>query len=67
MRITDPGEEEASTFNRPSNILQSIKAQSKFSTPGQPVENEEIDTPKITADIQSAKLKQLLGSIKTGG
>jgi KaiC/GvpD/RAD55 family RecA-like ATPase len=66
MRITDPGEE-ASTFNRPNNILQSIKAQSKFSTPGQPAETEEIDTPKITADLQSAKLKQLLGSIKTGG
>jgi KaiC/GvpD/RAD55 family RecA-like ATPase len=67
MRITDPGEEEATTFNRPNNLLQSIKAQSKFSTPGQPVETEEIDTPKITADLQSAKLKQLLGSIKTGG
>ena len=66
MRITDPGEDAApvNAFGKAS-LLDSIKAKSTMvtNTPAQ----EEIDTPKITADVQSAKLKQLLGSIKTGG
>jgi len=42
--------------------LASIKTQSRISveTP-----TEEIDTAKITVDVQSAKLKQLLGKIKS--
>jgi hypothetical protein len=30
-----------------------------------PVEEEFVESGKITADVQSAKLKQLLGKIKT--
>jgi hypothetical protein len=67
MRITDLGEDEqqSSGFVKKSNILESIKAQSKFSNPGQPVEAGEEESGKITADVQSAKLKQLLGSLKS--
>jgi hypothetical protein len=66
MRITDPGEEESNSggFNKPSNILQSIKAQSKFNQPGQPVEETD-EVGKVTAEVNSAKLKALLGQIKT--
>jgi KaiC/GvpD/RAD55 family RecA-like ATPase len=63
MRITDPGEEEQSNFKRPGgNLLDSIKAKSTMINGTEPVSCEE--TPKITADVQSAKLKQLLGQIK---
>ena len=66
MRITDPGEEEQSNFKRPGgNLLDSIKAKSTMingNEPADPVEREE--SGKITADVQSAKLKQLLGQIK---
>ena len=66
MRITDPGDEEQSGFSKPStNIYQSIKAQSKVNaTTDAPAESTS-DVGKITADVQSAKLKQLLGQIKT--
>jgi archaellum biogenesis ATPase FlaH len=69
MRITDPGEEAGpvNSFRKP-DILSSIRTQSKItlSTDVQPMESAEIqDEGKITADIQSAKLKQLLGKIKT--
>jgi hypothetical protein len=30
----------------------------------QPREDFDLETPKITADVQTAKLKQLLGQIK---
>ena len=63
MRITDPGEEENTNFNKPTNIYQSIKAQSKFSTPEKSIDSEGEISP-VTADVQSAKLKQLLGQIK---
>jgi hypothetical protein len=66
MRITDPGiDENASMFRKPSSsIMDSIKARST-------VGNEESsavqqDVPRVDADIQSAKLKQLLNKIKTG-
>jgi hypothetical protein len=60
MRITDPGEDaESSTgFVKKNNILDSIKAKSTVST------QDEDDTPKVTAEVQSNKLKQLLGQIK---
>ena len=63
MRITDPGEEATSvnSFRKP-DILTSIKTQSRMTTP---VEEEVAESGKITADVQSAKLKQLLGKIKT--
>jgi hypothetical protein len=69
MRITDPGEEAGpvNSFKK-TDILSSIRTQSRLSEVSTPmIENdvEEIETGKITADVQSAKLKQLLGKIKT--
>jgi hypothetical protein len=63
MRITDPGEDAGpvNAFKKP-DILSSIRAQSRTIAPA---EEEIIDAGKITADVQSAKLKQLLGKIKT--
>jgi KaiC/GvpD/RAD55 family RecA-like ATPase len=66
MRITDPGEEAGpvNSFGR-GNLMDSIKAKSNLTNgtePADPIERE--NTVKITADVQSAKLKQLLGQIK---
>jgi hypothetical protein len=66
MRITDPGEE-AGPVNSfaTGNLLDSIKAKSTMingTEPADPAGHE--DTGRITADVQSAKLKQLLGQIK---
>ena len=64
MRITDAGlDENGHAFGnggppRPS-IMDSIKARSQLTKS----DNDE-DTPRITADVQSNKLKQLLGQIK---
>ena len=70
MRITDPGEEAGpvNSFRKP-DILNSIKTQSRmvskeFASGTQEYTQDE-DTAKITADVQSVKLKQLLGKIKT--
>jgi hypothetical protein len=62
MRITDPGEEAGpgNSFKKP-NILASIKTQSRMTTSAA---EEIVESGKITADVQSAKLKQLLGQIK---
>ena len=54
------------SFKKPS-IYESIKPQSRISNPeGTPAWNKPADgeTAKVTADVQSAKLKQLLGQIK---
>ena len=67
MRITDPGEEENTNFSKPTNIYQSIKAQSTFNKPGEVVDQDSGEISKVTADIQGNKLKQLLGQIKSGG
>jgi KaiC/GvpD/RAD55 family RecA-like ATPase len=67
MRITDPGEEAGpvNSFRKP-DILNSIKTQSRMTSPADASQEEEVfETGKITADVQSAKLKQLLGKIKT--
>jgi len=67
MRITDPGEEAGpvNSFRKP-DILNSIKTQSRLGPAIQETaEHEPEETAKITADVQSAKLKQLLGKIKT--
>jgi archaellum biogenesis ATPase FlaH len=66
MRITDPGEEAGpvNSFAK-GNLLDTIKARSNLTNstePANPAERE--DTGRITADVQSAKLKQLLGQIK---
>jgi hypothetical protein len=77
MRITDPGEDAGpvNSFAK-GNLLDSIKTKSQVKAAdsgnestssrwerptGTPAWEQE---PKITADVQSAKLKQLLGSIK---
>ena len=78
MRITDEGGDEKDNFRggaKPS-ILDSIKAKSQVksteegeaSSPpwerAKPREDFDLEAPKVTADVQSAKLKQLLGQIK---
>jgi hypothetical protein len=77
MRITDEGGDEGTGYNKPqSNIMDSIKARSQVkpaegdaSAPpwerARPREDFDLETPKVTADVQSAKLKQLLGQIKS--
>jgi replicative DNA helicase len=63
MRITDPGEEArpVNSFKK-LDILDNIKTQSRITT--QDHDQAVIEPGKITADVQSAKLKQLLGKIK---
>ena len=77
MRITDPGEEAGpvNSFAK-GNLLDAIKtkstmvnnenAEAKPQSWERPKAKEgfNLEDPKITADVQSAKLKQLLGQIK---
>ena len=71
MRITDAGGDESGDSFRGGpkpNLMDSIKAKATVndqSAPWNKPASQSDDTPKITADVQSAKLKQLLGSIKT--
>ena len=71
MRITDEGGEDGDGYSKkPSaSIMDSIKARSQVSpasSESDPAPWDSSDSaPKITADVQSAKLKQLLGKIKT--
>ena len=80
MRITDEGGDERDNFRggaKPS-IMDSIKAKSQVKTTeesesstspwerAKPKEDFDLEAPKVTADVQSAKLKQLLGQIKHG-
>lgn len=60
LRIRDLGEDQQTStgFVRPANILDSIKTTSR-------VADNTTETEKITADVQSSKLKQLLGVIKS--
>ena len=64
MRITDPGDDESASngFKKP-NIYESIKTQSRV-TPTETVDQSTGEITKVLADVQSAKLKQLLGQIK---
>jgi hypothetical protein len=79
MRITDEGGDEGG-YNKPqSSIMDSIKAKSQVKSEdalraqerptGTPAWEKPMaqsgDAPKVTADVQSAKLKQLLGSIRS--
>jgi replicative DNA helicase len=61
LRIRDLGEEApaAGGFVKKPSIYESIKAKSTVSH-----ENDSDDVGKVTADVQSNKLKQLLGQIK---
>jgi replicative DNA helicase len=63
MRITDPGEDASpvNSFGR-GNLMDSIKAKSTMLSNTPPLEDN--NSVKITADVQSVKLKQLLGQIK---
>jgi archaellum biogenesis ATPase FlaH len=65
MRITDPGEDTSQQIGfSGSKIYETIKAKSQISSPGD--KNEHDETPKVAAEVQSNKLKQLLGQIKQG-
>jgi archaellum biogenesis ATPase FlaH len=61
LRIRDLGEEApaAGGFVKKPSIYESIKAKSTISS-----DSSEDDVGKVTADVQSNKLKQLLGQIK---
>jgi len=64
MRITDSGEsadESSGGFVKKPSIYDSIKTQSRVTEAASVTK----DISKVTADVQSAKLKQLLGQIKT--
>jgi hypothetical protein len=70
MRITDEGGEDGG-YNKPqSSIMESIKARSQVSAADK-IESAFVATandepaPRVQAEVQSAKLKQLLGKIKT--
>jgi hypothetical protein len=67
MRITDPGEEAGpvNAFGK-NNLLDNIKAKSTLlsATETSALGSNNVETSRVTADIQSAKLKQLLGQIK---
>lgn len=57
MRITDTGGDESASGPR-SSIMDSIKTKSQVRSAA------DEDTPKIAAEVQNNKLKQLLGAIK---
>jgi KaiC/GvpD/RAD55 family RecA-like ATPase len=76
MRITDAGGEDGENSFRKPSLMDSIKAKASVTpaepvvTPGQwerakPKDGHDPFAPKISADVQSTKLKQLLGKIKT--
>ncbi len=64
MRISDSGGDEGGTggFVKKPSILESIKTQSCVV---KAVDEDTGEIGKVSADVQSAKLKQLLGKIKT--
>ncbi len=66
MRITDLAEDEQyqEFKKRAPSIYESIKAKSQI-VPGEATAIEPDEPGKINADVQSTKLKQLLGKIKT--
>jgi len=76
MRITDAGGDDGENSFRKPSLMDSIKAKASV-TPAEAVDSaggwdrptpkdghDQLDT-KISADVQSTKLKQLLGKIKT--
>jgi hypothetical protein len=76
MRITDAGGDDGENSFRKPSLMDSIKAkasvapaESTVSAGGweRPKPKDRLDSmdPKISADVQSTKLKQLLGKIKT--
>ena len=74
MRITDEGGEDGDQYSKKpaTSIMDSIKARSQVApaaasedTPPWESPTPGLDTAKVSGDVQSAKLKQLLGKIKT--
>jgi KaiC/GvpD/RAD55 family RecA-like ATPase len=68
MRITDPGLDEMNagdSMRKPAAIMDQIKSASRVSATTTDSDTGEI-TPKIGADLQSNKLKQMLNQIKSG-
>ena len=68
MRITDPGLDESNAgdaMRKPAAIMDQIKSASRVSATSTDPDTGEI-TPKIGADLQSNKLKQMLSQIKSG-
>jgi replicative DNA helicase len=59
LRIRDALEEDEGTTKRPSSIMSQIKQQNTL-RPAEPPAG-----PKITADVNSSKLKQMLANIKS--
>ena len=59
LRIRDAPEEDEGTNKRPSSIMSQIKQQNTV----RPAEPQA--TPKINADVNSSKLKQMLANIKS--
>jgi KaiC/GvpD/RAD55 family RecA-like ATPase len=68
MRITDPGEDAASTGSSPGNIMDKIKSSSRV----MPVASENTDpetgevTSTVRADVHGSRLKSMLAQIKQG-
>jgi hypothetical protein len=64
MRITDSGADDDSTqYKRPaSTMLDNIRNKSTVNSANS---DSESNLPKITADVQSNKLKQMLANLKT--
>jgi hypothetical protein len=65
LRITDLGEEHQSDNGQPapSELMKSIKT---TTTVGEkPVAEPKGDQPKVSAEVQSSKLKQMLSNIKS--
>jgi hypothetical protein len=65
LRITDLGEEHQSDNGQPapSELMKSIKT---TTTVGEkPVTEPKGDQPKVSAEVQSSKLKQMLSNIKS--
>jgi hypothetical protein len=81
MRITDEGGDEGGYNRPQSSIMDSIKARSKINADseasggtseratGTPAWEKPMavsgESPKVSGEVQSAKLKQLLGKIKS--
>jgi RecA/RadA recombinase len=67
LRIRDLGEDQqqSSGFVKKTSIYDSIKAKSQVSHSAETVDEDTGEVSKITADVNSNKLKQLLGQIKS--
>jgi replicative DNA helicase len=67
MRITDPGEDTAVSFRQQPSIYETIKAKSQVTSDSTPPFDSDSATPKISADVQSAKLKEMINNMRKTG